>query len=356
MRIVLSNASSSWGGVHTITAALATGLQARGHEVVVLCRPGTMIAERMRGLAPVETVLGATDFNPVTVARVAAVLRRVRADVAVALMKKDVRVTGPAAWLSGVPFVVRSPNEAPLKRGLRYRLLYGALPALHIANSEATRRILLGSAPYLRPDEITVVHNGVDADEIAAAPRIDLGTPPGAVVFGFIARFDEWKGPLDLAAAWPAVAAALPGAYLALAGTGAQEERVRAMLAEAPRVLWPGYQKNAPGFMKAVDVTVMPSHSEGFGMVAIESLAAGTPLIVTRAGALPEIVRHGVEGLIVEPRDPAGLADAMIRLGRDAGLRARMAGNGVRRVREDFSVRAMVDRYEALLQSVARGG
>ena len=181
MKIVLSNASSRWGGVHAMTDALATGLQARGHEVLLVCRPGTMIAERMAGRVPLKPVLGATDLNPVTVARVARVLRHARPAVVMALMKKDVRTTGPAAWLCGVPFVVRSPNEAPWKRGLRYRLLYGALPARPVVNSRATRRVLMKPAPYLRDEKLTVIHNGVDADAdaVAAAPRVELGTPPG---------------------------------------------------------------------------------------------------------------------------------------------------------------------------------
>ena len=81
MRIVLSNASYAWGGVHQVTEALARGLRARGHEVVVFVRPGSSLETRIREVAPVEPILKGMDLSPAAVWRATAALRRHRPDV-----------------------------------------------------------------------------------------------------------------------------------------------------------------------------------------------------------------------------------------------------------------------------------
>jgi glycosyltransferase involved in cell wall biosynthesis len=353
MRIVLSNASYSWGGVHVVTEALALGLQARGHHVAVFCRPDSPLQARLAGTVPLEPVAQGMDLSPLAISRAMAALRRHRPDVVLTLMEKDVRLTGPAARALGIPVVVRRANDRPLKRRPHFRVLYGWLPALHVANSESTRRTMLGSVPWLRPEQVRVIHNGIATPALDAVPAAELGLPAGALAIGFVGRFDERKGILDLAHAWPAVAAALPDAHLVMVGKGPEEERARALLADAPRVHWMGYRADAAAVMKALDVLAVPSHWEGFGLVAAEALAVGTPVVAAEASSLPEIVRHDAEGLLVPPRDPAALADALVTLGRDGAMRARFSAAGRARIRTHFSLDAMIGRYEAVLREVA---
>ncbi|HKP74108.1 MAG TPA: glycosyltransferase, partial [Longimicrobiaceae bacterium] len=316
MRIALSNASYAWGGVHQVTEALARGLQARGHEVVVFVRPGSPLEARMRAVAPVEPVLRGMDLSPAAVWRTRRILRRHAPDVVLTLMKKDVRITGPAARLLGIPVVVRHANDRPFGRSLHYRLQYGAVATHHVANSHATRETLLRSARWLKPSDVSVIHNGIDAERFARAEPAALPVPAGALVIGFVGRFDDRKGILDLAQAWPDVAAALPDAHLVLAGKGPEEERVREMLADAPRAHFLGFRADVPEVLRAMDVLAVPSHWEGFGLVAAEALAAGVPVVAANASSLPEIVRDGREGLLVPPANPSALAAALVRLGR----------------------------------------
>lgn len=347
LRIVLSNASSGWGGLHTVTEALARGLLARGHEVALLCRPRSVLEARMRGIVPLLPLLGAVDGNPLVIARAAAALRVRRADVLLALSDKDVRLAVPAAWLARVPSVVRRPNDRPLKPRAYVRLLYGALPARHVANSEATRRTILASAPWIDAARVAVVHNGMAPPPRRRHPRT------GPPVFGFLGRFEEEKGVLELAEAWPRVAAALPGARLLLAGKGRMERRMRALLADTPGVEWLGYRDDVPALLRSIDVVAVPSHSEGFGMTALEAMAAGAVVVASTAGALPELVRDGVEGLLVPAGDPAALSAALVRAGGDRHLAATLGRAGMRRARA-FSLDAMVEGIEAVLRAAAR--
>jgi glycosyltransferase involved in cell wall biosynthesis len=353
MRIVLSNASYAWGGVHQVTETLARGLQARGHEVVVFVRPDSPLEERMRAVAPVEPILKGMDLSPLAIGRAAAALRRHRPQVVLTLMKKDVRITGPAARALGVPVVVRHANDRPFGRSPHYRLLYGSIAAHHVANSHATRETLLRSAGWLAADDVSVIHNGIDLEPFASARAAELPLPAGALAIGFIGRFDERKGLLDLARAWPAVAAALPAAHLVLVGKGPAEDAARALLGDAPRVLWLGFRRDVAAVLKAMDVLAVPSHWEGFGLVAAEALAAGVPVVAADASSLPEIVRDGREGLLVPPGDVAALSAALIRLGADPAERERLGAAGPPRIAAEFALDGMIDRYEALLLRLA---
>lgn len=353
MRVILSNGSISWGGVHGVTEVLARGLAERGHEVVVFGRRGTMLEERMRGVAPFAAILGATDLGPASVARALRALRRPRAGVVVALNKKDVRQTGLAARILRVPLVIRHGNDQPLPPGLRGRLLCGGA-ALHVTNAQATRRTILASAPWLDPAKVEVVYNGIDPRPWEAAEPVEPGLPAGALRFGYVGSFAGRKGVDTLARAWPRVAARLADAHLLLVGKHRHEEPLRALLAGAPRVHWLGYRADVPRVMRSLHVLVLPSRREGAPNVVLEAMAAGVAVVATAVSGTPELVRDGLEARLCPPDDPGALAAAMVELGADASLRARLAAAGAARVRAEFTLPRMLDRYEALLSRVAR--
>lgn len=353
MRVILSNASNAWGGVHGVTEVLARGLRERGHEVAVFGRARSMLAERMRGVAAFVAILGGMDFDPVTVTRAALALRGHRADVVMALTGKDVRQTAIAARMLGIPVVIRHANDQPLPPGARGRWLYGGA-ALHVTNAEATRQTVLASAPWLDPARVEVVRNGIDPHPWEAAEPADLGLPPGAIAFGYVGSFAGRKGVDTLARAWPQVAERLPDAHLLLAGKHRREDEVRALLAGVPRVRWLGYRADVPAVMRALDVLVLPSKREGAPNVVLEAMAAGVAVVATNVSGTPELARDGVEARLVPPRDPAALAAAMVEVGGDAALRARLAAAGAARVRAEFTLGRMLDRYDELLTRVAR--
>lgn len=103
-----------------------------------------------------------------------------------------------------------------------------------------------------------------------------------------------------------------------------------------------------PGVYTSLDVLVLPSRDEGMPMTIIEALAAGTPVIATRVGSVPELIKDGQTGLLLEPGDIEGLSNAIIRLLADSDLRQRYAQAGQQLVREQYSADAMAAKYLSL--------
>jgi len=352
MRIVLSNSSYRWGGVHKVTEILARGLQNRGHDVVIFGYPGKMLENRMRGIAPFMPILKGMDFNPAVLPRVDRELRRYRPDVAMMLMKKDVTMTGVMASLRKVPIVVRHANQRPLGRGLYWKQLYGNMPALHVTNAEATKRTLLESAPWLEDSTIRVIYNGIDPDPYETALREDLGLPSGTPVAGFIGSFEARKGVRELAEAWHRVAAAVSDAHLLLVGQGSQESEMRRLLGNAPRVHWLGYRPNVAGILKSLDVVVLPSYVEGAPNIVLEAMSAGTAVLATAVSGTPELVRDDVEARLIEPRSVDAIVAGLTEMLSDKNKRDRFAAAARDRVQNQFGLDRMIDEYEEALRGL----
>jgi glycosyltransferase involved in cell wall biosynthesis len=155
----------------------------------------------------------------------------------------------------------------------------------------------------------------------------------------------------------------LPGARLLLVGAPhprpqdvafAEElRRLAGELGASAAVVFAGATDAMADVYAAADVVMNPVRvPEGFGRAAAEALAAGRPVVASRVGALEEVIRHGVDGLLVAPDEPRALADGAIRLLEDAELRERLVAAGGARVRERFTVRANLAAWDRALERV----
>jgi glycosyltransferase involved in cell wall biosynthesis len=332
---------------------LATALRDRGHDVLLLCRPGSQLQERMRGVVPQLGIVKGPDLGPPVILKCMHALRAHRSNVMLALMDKDLRLSGVAARCLGIPVVIRKANDQPLRGGFA-KFFYTRVATHVVVNSQATRVTLVGSTPALASRNIDVIYNGIDADVYQQAIPAELQLPAGAIAFGFIGRFEERKGILELLQAWPNVVAAVPQAHLIFAGKGELELEMQHRLGRDANVHFLGYRTDVPSLLRSFDVIVMPSHWEGFGLVAAEAMAAGRAVIASHASSLPELIRDGVNGRTVPPRDARSLADAMIEMARDPALRDRFGRQGLSIARTEFSLVRMIDQWEALLERVSR--
>jgi glycosyltransferase involved in cell wall biosynthesis len=217
------------------------------------------------------------------------------------------------------------------------------------------RRFSLNRVP------VSVVYNGIPLSafevepERAAAARVALNFGPDDAVVGHVAKMVSKKRQRDLLDAARLVLEARPDVRFVLAGIGPLRDRLQhqaSSLGIAHAVRFPGFVDDAIGMMASFDVFALSSLHEGLPTVAIESLAAGVPVVATNVGGTSEVVDDGVSGILVPPRSPETLAKAILGLLEDEGLRRKMGQDGAVTVRRRFSIQRRVGQIESLYREL----
>ena len=216
----------------------------------------------------------------------------------------------------------------------------------------------------LPPRKMDVIPNGVDLDAVKAPDGVEefraqrLRIAPDEKLIVFAGRLEYEKGVQTVLDALPLVLKRLPVRFL-VAGVGTHEEELRAHARRDGldgQVEFLGFVPDVElkMYYAAADLAVVPSLYEPFGMVALETMAAGTPCIAADTGGLRELVVHDATGLRFSPGDPSSLADAIVRLLTDTHLDRRLTLDARRWLNEGFSwpsiARRTVDVYERAIQ------
>lgn len=202
-----------------------------------------------------------------------------------------------------------------------------------------------------RPGAVKVIYNGIHVGPLpdaAARERVrsELGARDGTTVVGTIARLDPVK---DLGTLLDATALVGRDSRLGVLviGDGPVRRDLEARAAAigvADRVRFLGQRDDARAWLAGCDLYVNCSISEGVSLTILEAMAAALPVVVTRVGGTPEVVTPDC-GMLVPPRDPRAIADALLRLGNDARLRAELGRAARARVEAQFSLDRMVTQY-----------
>ena len=371
------------GGPALHVAYLTAGLESRGYETTLVA--GTLargeesmafVAERLG--VPVVTIDELhREISPfrdaIAVLRLTRLIRRLRPHILHTHTAKAGAIGRLAAMLAGrarPPIVVHTFHGHVLRgyfgplRAAGFRLLERWL-ARHatalVAVSPQVRDDLveLGVAP---PELFAVVRLGIALEERVSAEaeerdrlRTLLGIAPDRFTVGWIGRMTGVKRTDDILLALGGLRERGVDACLCMVGDGPDRDYVEYRAKELGVVrhcLFLGYQDDVAGFLAAFDVFVLPSANEGTPVSAIEALAAGRPVVATRVGGVPDVVRDGVDGYLVESGDVNGLADALARLAVDPELRRRMGAAGRERVLPRYAVDRLIDDVDRLYRSL----
>ena len=352
------------------TATLVLGPQSEGPVVEDARQRGCRIVA-LDGL--VREVSPARDVAAVL--QLYRLFRRARPAIVHTHTSKAGFVGRMAAWLAGVPAVIHQPHG---------HIFYGYWSRARTAMFVGLERI---AAPWtdtilaLTPREIeenlergigragqyAVVPSGVptqalrDAAPSRAAARLKLGLPEDAYVVAGVGRFVPIKGFDLLVAALAELLARVPDTHLLLIGDGVERgalEAQAAALGVAGRLHITGSVSDVTPLLPAADVLAAPSRNEGMGRVLVEAMALGLPVVGTRVGGIADVIVDGECGLVVAPEDPLALAGALIELGHDTALRAKL-GDGAQPRAEAFSTgvaaAAMRAVYDDLVRSRRQG-
>ena len=210
---------------------------------------------------------------------------------------------------------------------------------------------VLSVAPKAR---VFVLHNYVRMPSIASRPAGD-----GTIKVLFLGIIGHRKGVYDLLPAFAEALAARPGMKLLVGGNGEVEQaRMRAAelgLGDSVEFLgWVGGERKNE-LLAAADVFVLPSYNEGLPISLLEAMSWGVPVVSTTVGGIPELIRDGTDGFLIEAGDVPALTRSLVELAGDAALRERMGRAGRAQVMESFSREAVLPRLEQLYADISGG-
>lgn len=357
MRVLHLDEQDGWRGGEQQASWLIQGLAQRGHEVWLAARPQSAFLRAEHGGVPLHRVPVRMhgEWDLWSARRIAALVRAEAIDVLHAHTSHAHTLACLARWMARRGRVVVSrrvsfpPGRGPINHW-KYRS-----PDLILSVSARVDEVL---RDYGVPAERRiVVHSSVDFGRLACPPmsRGELGVPKGVPLLASAGSLVGHKDHANLIDAMPIVIAAFPNARLLIAGEGnlrrRLETQIRALGLE-DQVTLLGHRDDAPRVVRAADVYVSSSWSEGLGTSILEALACEVPVVATMAGGAAEMVLPGETGYLVPCRDAEALGDAIVMSLRHREHAREMAVRGRRLVEDRFSVARMIDETEAAYRRV----
>ena len=382
IRVLRVIARLNMGGPAIHVANLAAGLETRGYHTTLVAGSLARGEDSMAFLAErlgVDVVSVAELQREVSVLhdarsvlRVAELIRSERPHILHTHTAKAGAIARAAALLAGGarPPVVLHTFHGHVLKGyfdagrtafFRHveRTLARASDVLVAVSPEVRDELVeLGVAPY---EKFVVIRLGIPLEERLGGPAADsdyrrlYGIPAGAFVVGWVGRMTGVKATGAVLEIVRVARERGVDAVLCMVGDGPDREGLERLAHElgiARHCYFVGYQSDVAGYYRLFDTFLLPSVNEGTPVSAIESLASGTPVVANRVGGVPDVVRDGVDGFLVEPGDAQAAAERLATLAADPGLRARLGESGRERVLARYSVSRLVDDIDRLYRSL----
>ena len=207
-----------------------------------------------------------------------------------------------------------------------------------------------------KEDKLQVIFNGVDIEAYenevhGAVKRKDLNIPEDAFVVGMVGRMSPQKAPDVFVKMAKHVKDEVPNAHFIIVGNGNQEDEIRKYAEDndfSNSLHITGWVDNPMSYVELFDVACLLSRWEGFGLALPEYMMAGKPIVASRVDAIPNIIRNGENGLLVEVDDDIGTSKAVLRILREDGLRKKIVAQGLEDVHNRFNARRVSEEHSKL--------
>ena len=364
-RILHTESSRGLGGQEFRVLHEVMGMKDRGHQVILAVQPSSQLKDRALkcGLC-VEPVDMSKSRWISLVSSFTRLISQYNIDVINTHGSIDSWTASIAGRLSrNKPLIIRTRHKStPISNTFRHRLLYRVLPHGIVTTGQVVREAMIQNNG-IEESRIVSIPTGVDLsrytpyapdEDLKKEWQIDLGD----LVVGTVAFLRDYKGLGYFLEAARLVADKMSNVWFWIVGSGPVQKELEqqiAVLGLRERVLLTGFREDIPQILGFMDVFVLSSISaEGVPQVLSQALAMERAVVMTRVGGIPEIVQHGITGLLVDPRSPPQLADAICTLLLDKELRTKLGLTGKHRVVENYSLARMLDRTEELYSTLLR--
>jgi glycosyltransferase involved in cell wall biosynthesis len=339
-------------GMHLYGGALQVvyllrGLHGVGVTNLLACPQGSAIGAAAAPVAEVHPLVMRGDLDPRFGWQMVRLIRRTRPDLVHVHSRRGADLWGPlAARLAGARAIITRRVDNPEPVWLA-RFRYGAFERV-VTISEGIRQVLL--AEGVPRNKVVCVHSAVDVAAYRPGGdrawfRREFALAEDETAVAVIAQLIPRKGHQVLIDALPEVLAAVSRTRVLFFGQGPLREALEAQCAErgvAQHVVFAGFRADLERILPCLDLIVHPAFMEGLGVSLLQAAACGVAIVAARAGGIPEVVRHGESGLLVEPGDGGALAGAILALLQDPERRQALGRGGRALVERCFSLESMV--------------
>lgn len=211
-------------------------------------------------------------------------------------------------------------------------------------------------------NKLQVIFNGVDIEAYengihGTVKRNNLNIPEDAFVVGMVGRMSPQKAPDVFIKMAKQVKDKVPNAHFIIVGNGNQEAEIRKYAEDngfLDRLHITGWVDNPMSYVELFDVACLLSRWEGFGLALPEYMMAGKPIVASRVDAIPNIIRNGENGLLVEVDDVAGASEAVLQIYQEDGLKDNLVAQGLEDVHSRFDVRRVSEEHEKLFRNIVK--
>lgn len=344
MRIAHLNLARGYRGGERQTELLIRELSPEMQQILV-ARRGGQLARRVADVPGVQIRAGSGSL-------LSAAWRARGADLVHA--HEGRAVYGAYLWhlVSGGPFVVTRRVNNPLGTGYLTRRTYRSAAAVVSVSGEIAKII----ADYDRRITCRVICSvgsqlHADADNVARLRAANRGH----FVVGHVGALDNaQKGQEHIITVARELAWTHPDIRFLLVGGGDDEAMLKHLARDLTNVTFTGFVDNVGDYLSIFDIFILPSNREGLGSILTDAMQFGLPVVAAAVGGVPEIIREGENGFLIQPARPDQLKDAILRLYQDAGLRSKFGDRG-REIGADFTPDRMARQYLKLYQSILDG-
>ncbi len=360
--IVHLSTARTWRGGEQQALYLAQGLHERGRPTLVVTPPDTPLAARAREAGVrVEELHCRGEFDLLAMWKLSRLLKREQARLLHAHDAHGVTIGAFAGRWAGVPRLCTRRVDFAVKSAWKYS--WGMDRVICI--SAAIKKICVAGG--IPEDKLRVVPSGIDLARVqdvkadAKALRAGLGEGKKRRLIALnVASLTDHKGQKYLLEAIPAVLAKLPQALFVIVGDGELEaelkQQANILALDEDVLVFTGFRDDVPALLQACDLFVISSHLEGLCTSVMDAMAAGKAVVATTAGGLPEVVADGQTGLLVPPRDPEKLAQALLELLIDRKRRERFGRAAAELAARRFGMEKMVEGTLAAYQELLEKG
>ena len=355
LNILHTESSDGWGGQEIRIFLEAQAMKKLGHNVIIFCQPTSGIMEKSN---KVGIIVENSNMNRKGTVRAIRDCRKIidenQIDILITHSSRDSWIGSIAGRISKKkPFIIRTRHlSIPIQTDLISRFFYHNLQDGVITTGEVIRKEIIKKYK-LSSDHVISIPTGVDINRfnyefVQGALRDSLGIGEERIIVGTVSVLRSWKGHLDLIEAAQKVIHKFPSVVFVIVGEGPMKFLIKGEIDKLRLqgyFFFLGFREDVPQIMASFDLFVHPSFAnEGVPQALLQAMAMGKAVVACDVGGIPEVVQNGINGLLVPPKDPHLLSEAIIKLLEDNKTLELMGEEGRKEVLRNWSIEIMIEK------------